>query len=71
MSIQQPPQIDGVISLTDTEKADIQAKLQAIKQLFIASDDSPVCDTFYLTSIYNKQYLNPINGDTCEFVLKN
>lgn len=67
----QPPNINGVMDLTDSEKNDILTKLQGIKMAFVPNDDIQIADTFYITSSYNKAYpSNPINGDTCDFLLK-
>lgn len=66
----QPPEVNGVMELTDQEKADITSKLQAIQTAFIETDEQPVCDVFYIVATYNKQNVgNEINGDTAEFML--
>lgn len=66
----QPPEVNGIMDLTDAEKTDITSKLQAIVTAFVATDDAPVCDTFYITSTYNKANPSaPINGDTCSSLL--
>lgn len=67
---QQPPQINGIMPLTDAQIAEIKAKLQAIQAAFVPTDEHPVCDTFYLVSTYNEQNVGAeINGDTAEFIL--
>jgi hypothetical protein len=66
----QPPFVNGIMTLTDTEITDIQTALQAIQTAFVETDEQPVCDTFYLVSTYNKENTDsPINGDTAEYVL--
>jgi hypothetical protein len=70
MALSQPPKINGNMTLTDEQALDIQAKLVAIRDAFDPTDDQPVCDTFYLTSTYNRQNPTfPINGDTCQMLL--
>ena len=67
----QPPQIDGTMVLPDTEKNDILIKLQSIISSFVPSEYTQKIDTFYITATYNRAYpSNPINGDTCEYLLK-
>ena len=67
---QHAPNIDGVMILTDDVKATIKAKLDTIIASFVATDAQPVCDTFYITSTYNKENTSAcINGDTCEAIL--
>jgi hypothetical protein len=66
----QPPNINGVMTLTDAEKTDVTTKLQTIQAAFVPTDFQVVADTFYITSTYNKQYPGLlINGDTCEALL--
>jgi pyridoxal/pyridoxine/pyridoxamine kinase len=70
MAIKQPPNVNGIMDLADTEKADIKAKLDLIISGFVATDEQPLIDTFYIVSNYNKENPdNPINGDTCGFIL--
>lgn len=67
----QPPYTNGLMTLTDDEKAAIKKQLEMIMVSFVADDFSPVCDTFYIVSRYNEQNVgNEINGDTAEFILK-
>jgi hypothetical protein len=66
----QPPFIDGVMELTDEEKAQFKEQLVAIRDAFVETDEQPVCDTFYITSTYNREHSDaPINGDTCVALL--
>ncbi|WP_066316997.1 hypothetical protein [Bacillus sp. FJAT-29814] len=66
----QPPHINGVMELTEEEQAEIKAKLVVIHDAFEETDEQPVCDTFYLTSTYNRENPEfPINGDTVESLL--
>ena len=70
MALKQPPFINGVMELTEEQATDIQAKLVAIRDAFDPTDEQPVCDTFYLTSTYNRANPTmPINGDTCQMLL--
>lgn len=70
MAFAQPPYANGIMVLTDTEKADILAKLQAIQTAFVPDDFQSAADTFYLVSTYNKENPKaPINGDTAQAVL--
>lgn len=67
---QQPPFANGVMELTDTEKATIKSKLEAIQAAFEPTDEEPVLSTHGLVSRYNQQNPDfPINGDTAEFIL--
>lgn len=67
---EQPPSTNGVMTLTETDKAIIKTKLQSIQSAFAPTDETLVCDTFYLVSTYNKQNIGAeINGDTAEFLL--
>lgn len=71
MALSQPPKINGIMTgLTDAQILDIQTKLVAIRDAFDPTDDQPVCDTFYLTSTYNKANDLKINGDTCQMLLQ-
>jgi hypothetical protein len=65
----QPPSINGEMDLTEVQATNIQVKLLTIKNSFVETDEQPVCDTFYLTSTYNKENEFKINGDTCEMLL--
>lgn len=71
MALKQPPHINGIDeSLTEDRILVIQAYLQAIQTAFEPTDEQPVCDTFYVTSTYNKANVGKeINGDTCEYCL--
>jgi hypothetical protein len=70
MSIKQPPYANGIMDLTDTEKAEILEKLQSIITAFVPDDFQSVADTFYIVSTYNKENPDaPINGDTAQAVL--
>lgn len=69
--VPQPPNIDGIMVLTDAEKNDILPKIKNIISSFFSSDDFQEVNTFYITSTYNRAFpSNPINGDTCEYLLK-
>lgn len=66
----QPPHIDGVQELTSAQAASVRAALTAIASAFVATDDVPVCDTFYIVAAYNKANVgSEINGDTAQWVL--
>lgn len=66
----QPPHTNGIMDLSASERKAIKAKLVAIRDAFVPSDETAVADTFYLVSTYNRQNpTSPINGDTAEFVL--
>jgi hypothetical protein len=66
MALSQPPIVNGEMNLTDEQIIDIQGKLIVIRDSFDPTDEEPVCDTFYLTSTYNRENPSfPINGDTC------
>lgn len=70
MAIKQPPFVNGIMTLTDEQSTDIKTKLIAIRDAFEPTDEQPVCDTFYLVSMYNQAFTDePINGDTCEMLL--
>jgi hypothetical protein len=70
MALKQPPYVNGEMTLTEEEVLEIQAKLITIRDAFDPTDEQPVCDTFYLTSTYNRENPTfPINGDTCNAIL--
>ena len=70
MALKKPPFINGLMDLTEEQATDIQAKLVVIRDAFDPTDEQPVCDTFYLTSTYNRENPDfPINGDTCNMLL--
>lgn len=65
-----PPNINGVMLLTEEEIEELRTKLQSIVSNFSPSDNHPSCDTFYIVSTYNIN--NPgaeINGDTADYIL--
>ena len=63
------PTVGGVMELTEEDITQIKDKLVLIREAFVATDEQPVCDTFYLTSTYNKTNTFKINGDTAQYVL--
>lgn len=68
---QQPPNVNGIMELTQAGSEAIKTKLKAIQAAFVETDEQSVYDTFYLVSIYNKQNEGKeINGDTAEFIMK-
>jgi hypothetical protein len=70
MALSKPPKINGImLELTEEQILDIQTKLVAIRDAFEETDEQPVCDTFYITSTYNRENTLKINGDTCEALL--
>lgn len=69
MALKQPPFCNGCMMLTDTDTKVVQDKLVAIRDAFVPTDEQEVCDTFYITSTYNKTNALKINGDTCEMLL--
>jgi hypothetical protein len=70
MALKQPPYVNGEMTLTDEQITEIHDKLVTIREAFDPTDEQPVCDTFYLTSTYNRENPTfPINGDTCNALL--
>jgi hypothetical protein len=70
MTLKQPPFVNGEMTLTNEQVLEIREKLVVIRESFEETDEHPVCDTFYLTSTYNRENPDqPINGDTCEMLL--
>lgn len=66
----QPPFVNGEMTLTDEQVTDIQTKLVAIRDAFVPTNDQSECDTFYITSTYNRQNPTfPVNGDTVQMLL--
>lgn len=66
----QPPNVNGVMALTDTEKATIKAQLEAIQTAFVPTDDEPELSTHGLVSRYNQTNVGAeINGDTAQAIL--
>lgn len=67
---QEAPYCDGCMELSKEETALIKKRLLEIQEAFVSSMEIPVCDTFYLVSLYNKEYPEEvINGDTAEAVM--
>lgn len=67
---QNPPHVNGVMELTETEVSALKVKLDAVIAAFAPTDDQPVCDTFYIVSTYNKSNKGKeINGDTAQYVM--
>lgn len=74
MNFPQPPNVNGVLELTEEQTLSIQAKLQVIQLEFEPSYDQPVADTFYLVVEYTKRHEKDadfirINGDTAQHCL--
>jgi hypothetical protein len=69
MTKSKAPNINGVMELTEEQENVITAKLNTIRAKFEETDEQPVCDTFYLTSTYNRENEFKINGDTAEHLL--
>lgn len=75
MAFKQPPEVNGLCEfctepIDEMMILDIQAKLKAIQDAFVPSEDQPVISTHYLVSEYNAS--NPdclINGDSAQFIL--
>jgi hypothetical protein len=68
--LKQPPNVNGIMQLTEEQILAIQAKLQAIQSAFEPTDEQPVCDTFYITATYNRENVgSECNGDTVEYIL--
>lgn len=64
---QQPPNVNGIMELSEAETATIRTKLSKIVAAFVPTDDQPACDTFHIVSTYNRENpSNEINGDTAE-----
>jgi hypothetical protein len=66
---QNPPNVNGVATLTTTQTNTVRNKLITIRDNFVPTDEQPVCDTFYITSTYNAGNTLKINGDTAESLL--
>jgi len=69
MALKQPPEVNGIMDLTEDEVLEIQAKLQVIVSAFEPTDDQFYCDTFYMTAEYNRENEAKINGDTASYCL--
>lgn len=76
MTFSNPPKVNGLAEFCIGDTFDevkvlaIQTKLIAIRDSFVATEEQPVADVFYLTSEYNKANADLfINGDTCEYCL--
>lgn len=66
-----PPQVNGVMDLTEEEILSIQAELVVIQEAFEPDDYVVYCDTQYLVSHYNDAHQDLlINGDTAEYCLQ-
>lgn len=77
----QPPNVDGICSFIDDMMVcqAVQTKLTDIRSNFVATDDVPVCDIFYITATYNRTVAGTdidvstkypfINGDTAAHCL--
>lgn len=64
-----PPEVNGIMDLAEEDILDIKAKLLVIQSAFVATDEQPVCDTFYLTATFNQANEHKINGDTAQYCL--
>ena len=65
-----PPQVNGIMDLTEEEVLSVQAELIAIQEAFEPDDYVAYCDTQYLVSHYNDAHPDLlINGDTAEYCL--
>lgn len=65
-----PPQVNGIMDLTEDEILQIQGELIEIQNAFEPDDYVPYCDTLYLVSHYNDAHPDMlINGDTAEYCL--
>lgn len=81
MTLKQPPCVDGICSFVDNSPTcmAVQTKLDSLRTAFVATDDQPVCDTFYITATYNRTIAGTpidattnyplVNGDTVEHCL--
>jgi hypothetical protein len=74
MNFPQPPEVNGILELTEEQTLSIQEKLVTIQNEFQPSYDQPVCDTFYLVVTYTQKHEKDadfirINGDTAQHVL--
>jgi len=66
-----PPQVNGIMDLTEEEVLSIQAELIAIQDAFEPDDYVVYCDMQYLVSHYNDAHPELlINGDTAEYCLQ-
>jgi ABC-type cobalamin/Fe3+-siderophores transport system ATPase subunit len=68
----EAPHVNGVMTLTETEIADIKAKLEAIKTAYVPENPTEPQEMplFNLVAEYNKANAgSEINGDTAEYVL--
>lgn len=72
MSFSIPTQEDGTAN-PSYDAAKVKAvtdKLNQIISAFVATDDQPSADTFYVVSTYNKANVgSEINGDTAQYLL--
>lgn len=65
-----PPEVNGVMTLTEEEILAIKTKLETIQSEFTPTEEEPVLAIHGLVARYNQA--NPdflINGDTAEFIL--
>lgn len=81
MAIKLPPYVNGICSFIDDQTIcdAVTIKLAEIRESFTATDEQPICDTFYITATYNRTIADTdlntttkypfINGDTTEACL--
>lgn len=59
------PWAGGVMTLTHDECMYVKDKCKTIIDAFVATDEQPACDDFYVVSHYNRlDWAKSINGDT-------
>jgi hypothetical protein len=70
----QPPNVNGIMALSDIEKADIKTKLEEIQSRPMSTDeygDDIPWNLFWTVAFYNRENVgNEINGDTAQMILE-
>lgn len=70
----QPPHVNGIRDLNNTEIERLKTQLKNIREAFVPTFEQPVCDTFYLVVEHTKKHgaqatFVQLNGDTAEYIL--
>lgn len=73
-TLPQPPNCNGVMELSNTERETLRNQLDAIIADFAPSEEYPVISTFYLVVEHTRKHgaqtsFTQLNGDTVEFLL--
>lgn len=69
MTLINPPSTNGIMVLTEAQETTIKAKLIAIRDGFVPTDNQESCTTHYITATYNAANTLKINGDTADKLL--